>query len=110
MNEIPTLTQHLKAQYDKFFANLPPIARPSYVGINGYLAFCEKYLGEINPAVEMYYPGNNLGLILADRTIVTLAETPESQATGQMEESSAVPVTTGDLEASRVVKTKSVRV
>jgi hypothetical protein len=93
---LPTLMTHLNREYEKFIRNLDQLSRPKYAGVEGFSHFCEKYLAEINPAIESFFPANSIGLRLADNTRVVLAGGPGVQASGQMQDSQSVGVTTGD--------------
>lgn len=115
--QIETIMSRLVIEYKKYLkefakeesedkkkggsASLALIAARTF---DGFISFCEDYLAEINPPTTTWFPGNGVGLILADSTRVVISKSalPEDAgATGQieageMQDDNSVPITTGE--------------
>ena len=99
MPALPTLMTHLQREYRKFYSHLDRLAKPKYDGVDGFVAFCEKYLSEINPAIESFFPPFSVGLRLSNNVKVVMAGGP-SQQSGQMQDHTSIGISSGDTDGS----------
>lgn len=112
---IPTLVSHLRDKYTKHLQTLHKQTKNAKLNAKqraeadkqlqldktfyGFTEFCENYLSTVNPAVQTWFAGEGVGLILADQTRVVLAQSSIpalSGTTTNMQEDSSVAITKGE--------------
>lgn len=62
----------------------------------GFIEFCENHLEEVNPPIQTWFPGQGVGLVLADGTRVVISRGAEAPVDGGMQQDTSMPITTGD--------------
>lgn len=90
-----TLITYLLGEYRNARDTRPDVGRDP-VSLKHFVAWAERYLAETNPPVSTWFPGQGVGLVMADQSRVVVAASSVPAETGQMQnKAGGVPISDG---------------